>query len=108
MYMCKSISLVVDAWGLTSKCGYLQNKLLESQVHKLKKWVFSLARMLTTLRCCCLQLENMDQIIIVVKNWPNDLWSNCKPNLNFKQYLKAKGFLVEVKCNLIGERNFFE
>jgi len=57
--------------------------------------------MLTTLRCCCLQLKNMDQIIIVVKNWPNDSCSNCKPSSNFKQYLKTKGFLVEVNYNLI-------
>jgi len=50
----------------------------------------------------------MDQIIIVVKNWPNDSHANYKPNLDFKQRLKAKESLVEKNYNLIEEHNFFE
>jgi hypothetical protein len=44
----------------------------------------------------------------VVKNWPDDLCADFKPNSNFKQYLKAEEFLVEENNNLIEEHNFFE
>jgi hypothetical protein len=50
----------------------------------------------------------MDQINIVVKNWPNDLHANCKPNSNFKQCLKSKESLVEKNYNLIKKHNIFE
>ncbi len=43
----------------------------------------------------------MDRIIIVVKNWPNDPHANYQPNLDFKQYLKAKESLAEENYNLI-------
>ncbi len=38
--------------------------------------------------------------------WP--VCANFKPNSDFKQYLKAKEFLVEKNNNLIEEHNFFE
>jgi len=71
------------------------------------EWVFNLARVLIALRCCRLQVENMDWIIIVVKNWLDDLHANCKPNSNFKQYLKAKESLAKENYNLIEEHNSF-
>jgi hypothetical protein len=49
--------------------------------------MFNLARMLTTLKCCHLQMENMDWIIIVMKDW-----LGCKPSLNLK-YFKTKNLL---------------
>jgi hypothetical protein len=49
----------------------------------------------------------MDRIIIVVKNWLDDLYANCKPNSNFKQYLKAKESLAKENYNLIEEHNSF-
>ncbi len=64
--------------------------------------------MLTTLRCYRLQVENMDRIIIVVKNWPNDPHANCKPHLNFKQYLKVEESLAKDNYNLMEEHNLFE
>jgi hypothetical protein len=50
----------------------------------------------------------MDRILTVVKNWPNDLCPNCKPNSDFKQYLKVEESLAEDNYNLIEEHNFFE
>jgi hypothetical protein len=64
--------------------------------------------MVTTLRRCRLQVENMDRIIIVVKNWPNDPHANCKPHSNFKQYLKAKEYLAEDNYNLMEYIKLFE
>ncbi len=65
------------------------------------KWVFSLVRVLKALRCSYLQVENMDRIIIVVKNWSNDLRANCKPHSNFKQYLKIEKALAKDNYNLM-------
>ncbi len=40
----------------------------------------------------------MDQIITIVKNWHDDPpRANCKPNFDFKQYLKIEKLLVEDK-----------
>jgi hypothetical protein len=66
-------------------------EILGSQIEI--KWVFSLVRVLTTSKHCRLQMENMDQIIIVMKNWFDDMYFNCKLNLNLKQYLKKKNIL---------------
>ncbi len=37
----------------------------------------------------------MDWIIIVVKNWPNDLCLNCTPNIDVKNYMKANVILTK-------------
>jgi len=49
----------------------------------------------------------MDRIIIIVKNWCDDLCANCKPNFDFKQYLKIEKLLVEDNYNLI-EKHFLK
>ncbi len=72
------------------------------------KWVFSLVGVLKALRCSHLQVENMDQIIIVVKNCSDDLHANCKPHSNFKQYLKIEKFLAKDNYNLMEKRNLIE
>jgi hypothetical protein len=63
---------------------------------------------LTTLKHCNLQVDNMDRIIIIVKNWLDDPQANCKPNSDSKQYLKIEKLLAKGIYNLIEEHNFFE
>jgi hypothetical protein len=53
-------------------------------------------------------VENMDWIIIVVKNWLDDPHHNCKPNANLKEYLKEEDFLVKDNYDLVEEADFFE
>ncbi len=53
-------------------------------------------------------MENINHIIIPVKNWPNDLHANCKPHLDFNQYLKVEKPLVEENYNVMKENNLFE
>jgi hypothetical protein len=53
-------------------------------------------------------VENLDQIIMVVKNWPNDSWLNCMPTAALKDYIKIECFLVEENYDLIEEADFFE
>ncbi len=55
-----------------------------------------------------LEVENMDQIITMVKNWLDDLSANCKPNPNSKQYLKVEESLAKQNYNLIEKHNFWK
>jgi hypothetical protein len=40
-------------------------------------------------------MGNLDQTIIVVENWLDDLCINCMPNKNKRDYLKIEGSLVD-------------
>jgi hypothetical protein len=72
------------------------------------KRMFSLASVLKTLRCCHLQVENLDKIIIVVKNWSNDPCLNHMTDSNFKDYVKSEVALVEENYEFIEESEYFE
>ncbi len=39
--------------------------------------IFSIARILTSLRCCKLGVENLDKLVIFMKNWSFDARANC-------------------------------
>jgi len=54
-----------------------------------------------------LQVENLNQIIMVVKNWPNGSWLNCTPIAVLKDYIKTECFLAEENYDLIEEADFF-
>jgi hypothetical protein len=53
-------------------------------------------------------VENMDWIITMVKNWPNDPCHNCKPNANLKEYFKKEDSLGKENYDLLEEVDFFE
>jgi hypothetical protein len=53
-------------------------------------------------------VENLDWIIIVMKNWPNVPHFNCKKKINLKQYMKVKTFLVNDNHDLIEEVEYFK
>jgi hypothetical protein len=74
-------------------------KILSSQIEI--KHVFNLANVLITLKCCRLQMENMDRIITVVKNWHDDPHHNCKLNTNLKEYLKEENYLANENYDLL-------
>jgi hypothetical protein len=81
-------------------------RILSSQIEI--KHVFNLANVLTTLKCCSLQMENMDQIITVVKNWHDDPHHNYKLNTNLKEYLKEEDYLANENYDLLKSSSFFE
>jgi hypothetical protein len=70
--------------------------------------MFNLVGVWTILWQFRLQVENLDRIITIVKNWLDDPCVNCIPNKNMKDYLKAKGFLVDDNNELIEEKKYFE
>ncbi len=86
------------------------NKLLAFLSYKLKhkECLTLLVKVLTCLWHCHLQVENLDWIIIVMKNWPNVPHFNCKKKINLKQYMKVKTFLVNDNHDLIEEVEYFK
>jgi hypothetical protein len=70
--------------------------------------VFSRIGVLTTLECCHLQVQNLDQIITIINNWHDDPCQNCTPNANLKDYLKVEVIFLEEDYELIKEVEFFE
>ncbi len=70
--------------------------------------VFSLVGVLTTLRHCRLHVDNLNSIIIVVKNWPDDHCLNCSQHKYLKDFLKVESSLAKDNYDLIEESNYFE
>ncbi len=100
IYMCRSTSMVVHPWRLVSKRGFFCKIKIER--------VFSLASLLIALRHYCLHVENMDRIIIMVKNWPDDPCHNYKPNVDLKENLKNEDCLIKENYDLLEEADFFK
>jgi hypothetical protein len=80
--------------------------ILGSQIET--ECVFSLVGVLTILKHCRLQVDNLDSIIIVVKNWPNDPRLNCSQHKDLKNFLKVESSFAENNYDLIEESNYFE
>lgn len=83
--VCRSSCLVTNPWKSISKCWFICQiitGIFESQIGT--KRVFSFSSLLTTLKCYCLYIENFDQDITMVKNWPSN------PHLICMDYIKVK------------------
>jgi hypothetical protein len=52
------------------------------------KFIFSLASILTNLRKCHLQLENLEKLNFVSKNWPHDARVGCKSPSNLVEFIE--------------------
>jgi hypothetical protein len=70
--------------------------------------VFNLVGVLIALIHYCLQVENLDRIIIVAKNWPDDLRMNYMANASFKDYIKFEVTLAEENYEFIEKSKYFE
>ncbi len=68
-------------------------RIVGSQIET--KGIFSLARIFTHLKRCRLQIENLEKLIFVSKNWPNDLRIGCKSPSNLLEFLKRDMDLQE-------------
>jgi hypothetical protein len=69
--------------------GFLTHQILGivgSQIEMQK--IFLLASILTKLRKCHLQLNNLERLIFVRKNWPNDFRIDSKPPSNLVELIE--------------------
>ncbi len=70
--------------------------------------MFILTNVLIALRCCHLQVQNLDWIISIINNWPDDLHLNCTSNVYLKDYLKVEIGLIEDSYGLIKKVKFLK
>jgi hypothetical protein len=59
------------------------------------KIIFSLVGIFTNLRRCCLQSNNLDKIIFISKNWPNDPRVGCSSPSSLIELIEANVILEE-------------
>jgi hypothetical protein len=69
--------------------------------------LFNLASGLTTLKHR-LQVDNLDRIITMVKNWPDGPHLNCSQHKDLTDFLKVESILANDNYDLIKESNSFE
>jgi hypothetical protein len=102
------------AWWKTHEGQFFKVGFLATQVFKIfgfhieTKRVLNLVGVLTTLRCCYLQVQNLDRIIIIINNRPTNLHLDFTPNADLKDYLKTEVGLVEDSYELIEKVKYFE
>ncbi len=70
--------------------------------------MFNLASMLIALKCYKLPMNNLNQIIIMVKNWLDDPYLNCSQHKDLTNFLKVEFSLAEDTYDLIEESNYFK
>jgi hypothetical protein len=81
---------------------FLPNKIFKIPTSHIEiELVFNLVGVLITLKCYYVYVKNMDQIIMVIQNYPNDVLLNRKLNANLNTYMKAKNSLVEKTYHFI-------
>ncbi len=94
-------SIARQAWNYVSYIGFLACWILgivESQIAM--KGIFSWIEILIKLRKCHLQLNNLDKLIFVNKNWPNDIKVGCKSFSNLVEFITIDAYLEEELENL--------
>lgn len=68
----------------------------------------SVAGVLAALRRCCLQVENLDRIVTVVRNWPDDPRLDCVPKARLAEFLAEEATLAEENYDVFDGANLFE
>jgi hypothetical protein len=66
------------------------------------KWIFSLARILINIRRC-LQIEILEKMIFVSKNWPTNLRIGCECPFNLVEFLERDIYLEKELEKLEGD-----
>ncbi len=73
----------------------MQDKFLESHLARLRlKELFSIFGILTTLKRCRFQIDNLDKLIFVNKNWSFDLHVGCLKLFDLATICEAKSNLT--------------
>jgi hypothetical protein len=81
--------------------GFCARQILGIVISNWDIKIFSFTGILANLKRCRLQSKNLDKLIIVNKNWPNDFRISCKS-------LSSLVDLIETNLNLEEEFEKFE
>jgi hypothetical protein len=64
---------------------------------------------ITSLKRCQLGIENLDKLVLIMKNWPNDLRFECTSGLkSFEEFFNSESGIIFLNENLIIDFNLFE
>jgi len=102
------------AWWKIHEGQFSKVRFLAKQIFRILGFhietekILNLVGVLTILRCHCLEVQNLDRIIIIINNQPNDLHMHFTPNAYLKDYLKIKVGLIEDNYELIEKVEYFE
>lgn len=75
------------------------------------KWFFSVVGDITNLKQSKLGIENLNWLIFIIKNWPNDACVGCDGPSKLKvmvKFLKMDFVMIEKHNKMIKEQNLFE
>jgi hypothetical protein len=95
------------AWWWIHETQFPNVSLLAKQILKIIgsqieiECVFNLVDVLTTLRHCRLQVDNLNRIITMVKNWLDDPHINYSLHKDLTYFLKVEFSLAEDNYDLI-------
>lgn len=71
-------------------------KFLEYKKTKSRRSGFFVVGVLCALRMCTLGIENLDVLVMIYKNWPNDPKDGCMfPRGNIAKYFNTKPNLLD-------------
>ncbi len=74
------------------------------------KFFFNMVGIIIGLKCCQLGIENLDKLILIIKNWLDDLrfgCTNAKPT-SIEKYIGIENGMVSKNEELISDFNLFE
>jgi hypothetical protein len=91
--------MVEETWNHVVNYWFLIKQILEIVGSQIEiKNIFSFTKILTSLKRCCLQLNNLEKWIFINKNWPNDAKMGCKALNNLVMLIDSK-FDVKLELN---------
>ena len=90
-------------------CAFLAKQILGIPGSRFEtEQIFSIAGVLTSLRRCRLQNENLDCLVYDSKNWPNDPRIHYYANSGLKDFMVAEASLAEDNDDMLEEARYFE
>jgi hypothetical protein len=71
---------------------------------------FNVVGIITNLRQSRLGIDNLYHLVLVIKNWPNDVHARCDGGRakNLHDYLQAKEIMIEEHNKIIEEKGLLE
>ncbi len=71
--------------------------------------IFSMVRVITSLKSCLLGIENLDKLVLIMKNWLHDPRFRCTNGFkSFEKFFNSKNNVVVKNEDLIVDFNLFE
>ncbi len=74
------------------------------------EYIFSVVGVITNFQCSKLGIDNLDCLILVIKNWPNNACIGCVVNKpwNMHSFLSIEVILIKEHKKMIKEKGLFE